>query len=115
MVRIPDEEIERLKRDVPIERLVRATGIDCITMEPIFSDAAPSTTTASLRWSSRRKNLWHCLGACNTGGSVIDWIIKTRGVSFRHAVELFKADHPARSAHVEKIVCKDPRQSRQNG
>ena len=45
-------------------------------------------------------------GACNTGGSVIDWIIKTRGVSFRHAVELLKADHPALSAHVEKIVRK---------
>lgn len=28
MARIPDEEIERLKRDIPIERLVKAAGIE---------------------------------------------------------------------------------------
>jgi DNA primase catalytic core len=39
------------------------------------------------------KNLWHCLGACNEGGTVIDWVMKAQGVSFRHAVELLKEDH----------------------
>ena len=24
------------------------------------------------------KNLWHCLGSCNEGGSAIDWIMKTK-------------------------------------
>jgi hypothetical protein len=38
------------------------------------------------------KNLWHCLGACQTGGSVIDWVMKAEGVSFRHAVELLVND-----------------------
>ena len=33
------------------------------------------------------KNLWHCLGACQQGGTVIDWVMKAEGVSFRHAVE----------------------------
>src|SRR5215831_7191840 len=32
------------------------------------------------------------------GGSVIDWVMKTRGVSFRNAVELLKADHPSLAA-----------------
>ena len=36
------------------------------------------------------KNLWHCLGACNEGGDVIQWVMKRQGVSFRHAVELLK-------------------------
>ena len=36
---------------------------------------------------SPRTNLWHCLGACNVGGSTIDWVMKTKGVSLRHAVE----------------------------
>ena len=27
------------------------------------------------------KNLWHCLGACQAGGSVIDWVMKAEGVS----------------------------------
>jgi len=37
------------------------------------------------------KGLWHCLGACQTGGSVIDWVMKRDGVSFRHAVEVLLA------------------------
>src|SRR6185295_5886784 len=36
------------------------------------------------------KNLWHCLGACSQGGTVIDWVMKMNGVSFRHAVELLR-------------------------
>lgn len=36
------------------------------------------------------KNLWHCLGACQAGGSVIDWVMRTERVSFRHAVELLR-------------------------
>lgn len=52
---------------------------------------------------SPKKNLWHCLGACSssgkaTGGTVIDWVMKTRGVSFRYAVELLRTDHPSLAA-----------------
>jgi DNA primase len=108
MARIPDEEIERLKREIPIERLVKAAGIelrkhgaDLIGRCPFHDDREPSLVVTP------EKNLWHCLGACNTGGSVIDWIIKTRGVSFRHAVELLKADHPSLFAEVAKIVRKN--------
>ena len=38
------------------------------------------------------KNLWHCLGACQQGGSVIDWVMKVEGVSFRHAVERLRGE-----------------------
>ena len=31
------------------------------------------------------------MGACQTGGSVIDWVMRAEGVSFRHAVELLRA------------------------
>jgi DNA primase len=42
---------------------------------------------------SPEKNLWHCLGACQTGGSVIEWVMKAEGVSFRQAVGLLQADY----------------------
>jgi DNA primase len=29
---------------------------------------------------SPAKNLWHCLGACQAGGSVIDWVTRTEGM-----------------------------------
>jgi DNA primase len=60
------------------------------------------------------KNLWHCLGACQAGGTVIDWVIKAEGVSFRHAVELLQNDYqllaaslggapPAKHSTVKKL------------
>jgi DNA primase catalytic core len=91
MARIPEGEIERLKREVSLERLVAAAGIelvrhgaDLIGLCPFHEDHAPSLIV------SPEKNLWHCLGKCQTGGSAIDWVMRTRGVSFRHAVELLR-------------------------
>jgi DNA primase catalytic core len=93
MARIPETEIERLKREVSLERLAEARGIqlkrhgaDLIGLCPFHDDHQPSLVI------SPKKNLWHCLGACRAGGSVIDWVMKAEGVSFRHAVELLRAD-----------------------
>lgn len=46
---------------------------------------------------SPKTNLWHCFG-CNVGGSVIDWIMRSHKVSFRHACELLTKQHPALSS-----------------
>jgi DNA primase catalytic core len=99
MARIPEEEIERLKAEVSVERLAEARGIklerhgtDLIGLCPFHDDKEPSLVITPA------KNLWHCLGACRTGGSVIDWVMKSQGVSFRHAVELLRADHPSLAA-----------------
>jgi DNA primase len=93
MARIPDEEIHRLKREVSLERLVTAAGVDLkrhgadlIGLCPFHEDRGPSLVVTP------SKNLWHCLGACQQGGSVIDWVMKAEGVSFRHAVEILRGD-----------------------
>ena len=108
MARIPDEEIERLKREVPLERLVAGFGIELkrhganlIGRCPFHEDHEPSLVVTS------EKNLWHCLGKCQTGGSVVDWVMRTRGVSFRYAVELLKTNHPSLAAGGGRIVRKD--------
>lgn len=75
-------------------------GADWIGRCPVHDDRTPSLVV------SPKKNLWHCLGACQTGGTVIDWVMKTRGISFRHAVELLRADHPSLAAPVERVVSK---------
>jgi DNA primase len=92
----PDNEIERLKREVPLERLVTGFGIELkrhganlLGRCPFHEGREPSLVVTP------EKNVWHCLGACQAGGSTIDWVMKTRGVSFRHAVELLRADHPS--------------------
>jgi DNA primase len=95
MARVSDVELDRLKSQVSIQRLAEARGVvlkrhgaDLIGLCPFHDDKKPSLVISS------RKNLWHCLGACQAGGSVIDWVMKAEGVSFRHAVELLRADLP---------------------
>jgi DNA primase catalytic core len=94
MARIPDDEVERLKREVSVQRLAEARGIKLVRHGanllgkcPFHDDKTPSLVITPA------KNLWNCLGACNTGGSCIDWVMRANGVSFRHAVELLRADH----------------------
>jgi len=95
MARIPPAELERLKREVAVERLAEARGVrlerhgaDLLGLCPFHDDHEPSLVITPA------KNLWHCLGACQAGGSVIDWVMKAEGVSFRHAAELLRADLP---------------------
>jgi DNA primase catalytic core len=35
------------------------------------------------------RNLWHCF-SCQIGGGPIDWMMQSKGISFRHAVELLR-------------------------
>lgn len=107
MARIPDAEIERLKKEVPVERLVMGFGVELqrhgaelIGTCPFHDDKTPSLVV------SPKSNLWHCLGACNVGGSTIDWVMKTKGVSFRHAVELLRADPSSLAAGEGRVVRK---------
>jgi DNA primase len=61
MARIPDEELERLKNEISLERLVRARGVelrrhgaDLIGLCPMHDDHETSLVI------SPAKNLWHC-------------------------------------------------------
>ena len=38
------------------------------------------------------RGLWHCLGACQAGGTVIDWVMKADGLDFREAVDKLLAE-----------------------
>jgi len=112
MGRIAEEEIERLKHEVSVERLAEARGIelkrhgaDLIGLCPFHEDHSPSLVI------SPKKNLWNCLGACRRGGDVIEWVMRAEGVSFRHAVELLREEHfplaaasrPVKSSSVPKL------------
>lgn len=90
MARIPNAEIERLKEEVPVQRLVEAAGIelkksgkDLIGRCPFHDDATASLVVTPA------KNLWHCFGY-DAAGDALQWVIKKNGVSFRHAVELLR-------------------------
>jgi DNA primase catalytic core len=121
MARVPDEEIERLKKAVSVERLAEARGVklrrhgaDLHGLCPFHEDREPSLVITP------EKNLWHCLGACQAGGSAIDWVMRAESVSFRHAVELLRkdssslvavapaAERPAKTAQkLPKVLARD--------
>jgi DNA primase len=93
VARIPQDELDRLKREIAVERLAQARGVELkphgtnlIGLCPFHDDHEPSFVVTPA------KNLWHCLGACQAGGSVIDFVMRAEGVSFRHAVELLRGE-----------------------
>jgi DNA primase catalytic core len=101
MARIPDQELERLKREVSLARLIEGQGHTLTSQGKDLAcrcpwhdgDDTPSCVV------SPKTNLWHCFG-CDAGGSVIDWVMRSHKVSFRHACELLLKEHPSLAAAV---------------
>jgi len=95
MARIPDTELEELKRSTDLAALVRSRGIelkphggkDLAGLSPFTDEKTPSFIVTP------GKNLWHCMSS-GKGGSVVDFVMHYDGVSFRQAVELLKAKSP---------------------
>ena len=92
MARIPESEIERLKTEVSLVRLVEAAGIelkkqgkDYATRCPFHDEATPSLIVTPT------KNLFHCFG-CGAAGGPIDWLMKFDKLSFRAAVERLRSE-----------------------
>ncbi|RLA04184.1 MAG: DNA primase, partial [Gammaproteobacteria bacterium] len=114
MARIPTDELERLKKETDLAALVRSRGVelrkhggsDLIGRCVFHDDHEPSLVVTP------DKNLFHCLG-CGAAGSVIDWVMQTEGVSFRHAVELLRegasslaaSDPPRKRTTVRRLPC----------
>jgi DNA primase len=94
MARLPDELVERIKREISVQRLAEAQGVklkrsgkELIGLCPFHKDTNPSLNIDPV------KNVWQCKGACGKSGSVIDWVMRAEGVSVRHALELLRRDY----------------------
>jgi len=105
MARLSDIELNDIKQRVSLLRLiesqgheVKKQGKDYVIACPFHDDATPSLVITP------DKNLFHCFG-CDAAGTVIDWVMKTEGVSFRHAVELLSNDYqPTQSKPVKRAT-----------
>jgi len=72
MARIPEHELDRLKQEVSVQRLaegrnikLKRHGADLLGLCPFHDDKEPSLVITP------KQNLWHCLGACQTGGNPV--------------------------------------------
>jgi DNA primase len=96
MLRIPNGAIDLLKKNISLERVIEAqglklqrNGVSLIGFCPFHDDCERSLIVIP------SSNTWRCLAGCHTGGTVIDWVMKSRGVSFWHAAELLRNEHPS--------------------
>ncbi|WP_061217340.1 CHC2 zinc finger domain-containing protein [Leptospira interrogans] len=96
---IPKEEIARLKVETDLLALVRSYGIELknhgtnwLGRCPFHEDRTPSFVVTPA------KNLWHCMGACKTGGSAIDFVMKREGLGFHEAAEVLQKFKPRAEA-----------------
>lgn len=112
MARIPEAELERLKRETELVALVRASGValkrrgtDWVGLCPFHEDHEPSLVVTPLAGGA---DLWHCLGACGAGGTVLDWVMRRDGVSFRHAAEALRAPQGGGEAGELEALDLDP-------
>lgn len=92
MARLPDEMLERIKREISVQRLVEARGIqlkrvgkNLVGLCPFHKEQKPSLTITP------STNKWRCFG-CGKGGTVFDWVMHTEGISFSHALQLLRRD-----------------------
>ena len=89
MPRIPESEIERIKKETDLAALVRSRGIELkqhgernlIGRCPFHDDNDPSFVVTPA------KGLFHCLG-CGVAGNAIQFVERFDKISFRHAFEL---------------------------
>ncbi len=93
MPRIPNDLLERIKHETPLRLLVERSGVvlkvsgeNLLGLCPMHEDHDPSLVLTPSR------GLWHCLGACQAGGTVIDWVMKVDGLDFREAVDKLLAE-----------------------
>ncbi|MEH6462265.1 CHC2 zinc finger domain-containing protein [Chitinimonas sp. JJ19] len=92
MARITEAELERLKAEVSLLRLIEADGItlqkqgkDYAACCPFHQDSTPSLIVTP------SKNLFHCFG-CGAAGGPIDWVMKRQRISFRHAADQLRTE-----------------------
>ncbi|WP_338804614.1 CHC2 zinc finger domain-containing protein [Xenorhabdus griffiniae] len=91
MARIPEAELQHLKAAASLVAVIEQQGRqlfkrgkDMTVLCPFHQEKTPSMVITPA------KNLYHCFG-CDAGGSVLDWVMKTEGLSLRHAVERLRA------------------------
>ena len=102
MAKIPQSELDQLKKEIDLVMLIQQKGIVVIKQGsdykcicPFHDDKNPSLVITP------SKGLWHCF-PCNIGGTVIDWVMRTEKVSFRHAIEILKEKGGGISPNIKK-------------
>jgi len=92
MARLPDELIERIKREVPLTELCREYGIELSGHGKNLKAKSPFREEKDASFIvTPSTNLWNDMGAGGRGGSNIDLVMLMEKMSFRRAAEKLAA------------------------
>jgi len=93
LVRVLDEDIERLREEISLVRLVESSGVPLHRRGADHIGRCPFHADDSASLAISPDNRWRC-PVCETSGDVIDWVVKRNGVSIDRAVELLRDGSP---------------------
>lgn len=99
MARSNDDELDRISREVSVQRLAAARGVVlAVRNDRLLSGSCPWCSASSPAFEvDRVANVWVCSG-CGKGGGPVAWVMVAEGVSKAHAFELLREGLPATSA-----------------
>ncbi|WP_039938841.1 CHC2 zinc finger domain-containing protein [Leptospira noguchii] len=113
MSNLPRPTLDELKRTVDLASLVRSYGIELkghgknlVGRCPFHADKTPSFVVTP------GKNLWHCMGVCQTGGSAIDFVMKKEGVRIREAILILREKQHTTTIERKKQQIQGPPQTK---
>ncbi len=89
MGRVSPGELERLAVEVAVQRLVEDRGIALTAREGRLVGICPLCDDIEGLVVDPKANCWSCRG-CGEGGGPVQWVMASRGVSQRHAIELLR-------------------------
>lgn len=83
---IDQSQIDYIKKTADLSAIIRGSGVELkrkgnqlAGLCPFHDDHTPSLIVDT------KKRLWNCLGKCNEGGDVYEWVMKTKGLTFPEA------------------------------
>jgi DNA primase len=94
MARVPSEEIQKLEREVSLERLAAAKGVELVSKDKDLVGLCPFCgAEGQTLVVAPTTNTWRCTAGCQAaGGRVLDWVMRAEGVSRRLAIELLRSE-----------------------
>jgi len=81
--------------DYSVVQLAESSGVHLISEGKSWTGNCPFHADASESLCiDPQTNHWQCDGDCQAGGGAVEWVMKAKGVSRTHAIELLKSEYP---------------------